>query len=136
MPGWSLWLVPPKDSVVDTILTRLIGRTIPDVLPQLGNLPNFAPHLTLTSGNSPDDVQNEAQQWLDQLDIDTTSGVHVRFHSIVSEDTFFKRLIIRCEKDPGLVSLAKHCRMHAVEGGDNEKAEEWAKSYDPHSSLA
>lgn len=136
MPGWSLWLVPAQGSQVDRNVAKLISTTVPSVLPALGNVPNFAPHLTITSQVPPGRVKDKPQEWLDALDLSKINTVHVRFESLESEDKFFKRLIIRCETDPALLELAVQCRAQGVESGDETKARKWIEDYDPHCSLA
>lgn len=99
-------------------------------------MPDFAPHVTLTSFIEPSTVGSDPQKWLDELEFKHSEDVRIRFLTLVSEDKFFKRLFIRCEKDPGLFSIAKASRKWGVEGGDHSKAGKWLNAeYDPHCSL-
>jgi len=136
LPGWSLWLVPPPDSKVNSVLARLISTTLPAILPQLGSVPDFAPHVTLTSLIDPSIITPDPQTWLDNLKLTHCEDVRIRFNNLVTEQKFFKRLFIRCEKDPGLFCIAKACRKWGVAGGDHAKAGKWLiAEYDPHCSL-
>lgn len=134
--GWSLWLVPPPNSKVEQVLAKLICTSIPTILPQFGPVPDFAPHVTLTSLIDPSTITPDPQTWLDGLRLTHCEDVRIRFNSLVTEPKFFKRLFIRCEKDAGLLCVAKACRKWGVEGGDHAKAGKWLiAEYDPHCSL-
>ena len=128
--------MPPPNSKAYAATSNAISNTMPTILPDLKPLPDFAPHVTLTSEVPPSLVESDPQKWLDELELKHCEDVHVRFKSLVTEDKFFKRLFIRCEKDPGLFCVAKSCRKWGVEGGDHAKAGKWLNgSYDPHCSL-
>lgn len=136
MPGWSLWLVPPAASIAETRVSHAIETTIPKLFPELTLLPKFAPHITLTSDVPPETMRDAPQKWLDALKLDLSKEVHVRFDSVQSENKFFKKMFVRCEKDTGLLGLCTQVRAQAVEGGDVGAAEKWIEeSYDPHCSL-
>jgi 2',3'-cyclic-nucleotide 3'-phosphodiesterase len=128
-------LVPNENSKVWHTLSYAITETIPSILPEHKPV-DFFPHVTITSEILPSTVGDDPQVWLDNLELKHCEDVRIRFQKLVTEDKFFKRLFIRCEKDPGLFCVAKACRKWAVEGGDHSKAGKWLNgNYDPHCSL-
>jgi len=143
MPGWSLWLLPPKPTQITYQLDRQIREFIPqiysDIVPPT-SLPIFPAHITLTSLIPPLSEDQDAQAWLDSLPLEPKSdssaegkeageneagssdktagaGVQVQFKELASGSTFFKRLYIRCHRTPSLLALASLCRRHAVHRG-------------------
>jgi 2',3'-cyclic-nucleotide 3'-phosphodiesterase len=132
MPGSSLWLLPPSDHPLNSILPTLISQTSNHF-----NSPHsFIPHVTLTSEISPSRYGPDPQAWLDSLELPEVGDVQIDFKELCSEDVFVRKLYIRCEKTEKLTKLGTMCRT-AVEGFEDErKAEKWSKDvYDPHLSL-
>ena len=135
MSGASLWLVPPKDSPIDTILTQLIMRAVPQHFPQLKSTPTFSPHLTLTSDIAQDAVSERPQSWLDSLPLALDRLPHVMFETLDVGEPFFRKLTLSTAKDP-LLEVAVQIRATAVENGDAAAARRWAEDvYAPHVSL-
>lgn len=132
MPGSSLWLLPPDDHPLQDALTTLIKQTSAHFKsPHL-----FIPHITLTSEISPEMYGEDPQAWLDSLPIVSKRELSIRFEKIDSEDVFFRKLYIKCEKLGGLEKLAKVCRKQVRGFEDDAKAVEWVKNvYNPHLSL-
>lgn len=132
MPGSSLWLLPPANHALNNVLPALIDKTSS----QFGSPHRFLPHVTLTSEILPSRYGSDAQGWLDSLNLDPGSDVRVNFEHLGSEDFFFRKLYIKCEKDDGLRKLAKECRKQVEGFSDEKKAEDWSnESYMPHLSL-
>ncbi|KZM21735.1 2',3'-cyclic-nucleotide 3'-phosphodiesterase [Ascochyta rabiei] len=132
MPGSSLWLLPPDAHPLNDVLTSLIKRTAT----RYGSSDLFIPHVTLTSNILPSTYEAEPQKWLDSLDLPAGNEVQVEFEKLSSEDVYFRKLYIKCQKTAGLRALAKACREQAVDHGDKETARRWADEvYNPHTSL-
>ena len=162
MPGSSLWLVPPKSHPLHDILTTLITKSLPSLIPSSESElppPPFLPHLTLTS-NIPPEVYSpghatDPQSWFDSLPFPAASDVHVRFESPVrSEDVFFRRCYIKAAfagiRDLAAVSRARGVNNEEVEAGSEKFEsgwkvrvgerttawlEEWRSAFGPHVSL-
>ncbi|CAO2650702.1 Nn.00g019940.m01.CDS01 [Neocucurbitaria sp. VM-36] len=132
MPGSSLWLLPPASHPLNSLLPTLIDQTSAHF-----NSPHhFLPHVTLTSEVNPSAYDADPQAWLDSMNIQTGGELPVRFEKLASEDVFFRKLYIKCEKNDALCTLALRCRQHVKGFEKAAKAEEWAKeSYTPHVSL-
>jgi 2',3'-cyclic-nucleotide 3'-phosphodiesterase len=128
MPGSSLWLLPPSDHPLNKLLTTLIHQTSQ----HFNSTHLFLPHITLTSEISPSKYGIEPQAWLNSLSLPAAKDVRVDFEKLASEDVFFRKLYIKCEKS-GLVDLGMVCRR---EVNDDAEARKWAEeSYTPHCSL-
>lgn len=132
MPGSSLWLLPPIDHPLNDLLPTLIDRTSSHF-----NSPHrFLPHVTLTSDISPSLYSQDAQAWLDSIQLPSKHDVSVQFEALASEDVFFRKLYIKCEKNDGIKQLGKICRSLVKGVEDDEVAHVWAEtSYTPHLSL-
>jgi hypothetical protein len=66
----SLWLVPPKDSVIHTVLADAIARMVPSVLAAEDPLlPQFEPHLTLATQIPSIFARVDLQTWLEKIDL-------------------------------------------------------------------
>ncbi|KAF2661364.1 2',3'-cyclic-nucleotide 3'-phosphodiesterase [Lophiostoma macrostomum CBS 122681] len=131
MPGSSLWLLPPADHPLDSLLTSLIEQTSAHFhSPHL-----FIPHVTLTSEIASSAYESNPQQWLDEFKFPKSDLVQVRFESLQSEDVFVRKLYIKVEKG-GVIELGKVARQ-AVDGYVEEAAaKRWAEEkYAPHLSL-
>lgn len=133
MPGSSLWLLPPEAHPLNQVLVALIERTAS----RFGSSDLFIPHITLTSDLVPASTYgSEPQQWLDSLDLTAGPQVQVEFDKLDSEDVYFRKLYIKCNKTAGLKDLATVCRMHVADHQDEKTARKWAEeSYNPHVSL-
>jgi 2',3'-cyclic-nucleotide 3'-phosphodiesterase len=133
MPGSSLWLLPPAGHPLNEVLPRLIDKTSR----QFDSPLRFLPHVTLTSEISPSKYGSEPQAWLDSLNLLLGDDVHVKFQHLGSEDVFFRKLYINCEKGQGIKQLAQQCRKHIDRfEGKEEMTKLWAEDqYMPHLSL-
>ncbi|KAH7388634.1 2',3'-cyclic-nucleotide 3'-phosphodiesterase [Pyrenochaeta sp. MPI-SDFR-AT-0127] len=132
MPGSSLWLLPPTDHSLSTPLPLLIDKTSAHFKSQH----RFLPHVTLTSDISPSSYSSEPQKWLDSLNLQLDIKVRVSFEKLESQDVFFRKLYIKCDKHDGLKRLALRSRQQVDGYGEVGKAETWVKEeYTPHLSL-
>lgn len=135
--GCSLWLLPPSNSPIQSILSDLITTKIPSRFPKLQNVV-FEPHMTLTSDVSlPPDVagKEQAQRWLDNLLLPKKVDLNVRLESLDVGGQYFKKLTLSVDKGP-LEFFGAHVRSIAVENGDMAAATSWAKeTWAPHVSL-
>lgn len=130
MPGSSLWLLPPSDHALNKLLPALIQQTSQ----HFKSTHLFLPHVTLTSEISPSKYGADAQAWLDSLILSKASDVHVNFQTLGSEDVFFRKLYIKCEKNKGMLELGTVARCQVTD--DDGKARKWAEeTYMPHCSL-
>lgn len=131
MPGSSLWLLPPA-TVNQDALFALIEKTSS----HFGSPHRFLPHVTLTSEISPSKYGSDPQAWLNSLDMLSGEKFRVTFEKLNSEDVFFRKLYIKCNKTDALKDLAARCRQHVDGFGELPKAQDWAaESYNPHLSL-
>ncbi|KAF2996624.1 hypothetical protein E8E13_002107 [Curvularia kusanoi] len=132
MPGSSLWLLPPENHPLNQKLITLIEQTAS----AFGSSDLFIPHVTLTSDLvSPSSYGSEPQKWLDNLALPAADSVHVIFEKLQSEDIYFRKLYIKCQKAEGLKALAAVCRKQ-VGHEDEVTARKWAEeNYNPHVSL-
>ena len=132
MPGSSLWLLPPSDHALNSILPRLIQETSS----RFHSPHSFLPHVTLTSDISPSTYSSDPQAWLNSLRLPSGNDVQVKFEKLASEDVFVRKLYIKCTNTDGLKKLAGVCRQGVNGFGEKEKAMEWANAkYHPHLSL-
>ena len=100
----SLWLVPPKDSVIHTVLADAIARMVPSVLAAEDPLlPQFEPHLTLATQIPSIFARVDLQTWLEKIDL--PDEVDVDFQELAVGDAFDKKLFIRCRKSDSLSPL-------------------------------
>lgn len=138
MPGASLWIIPPKDSSFSQALQTLISTTIPPHFPDT-KTHDFIPHVTITSNIDQSLYGSDPQAWLGGLHLpsgDQHDPVFVTLDLLEAGDAFVKKLTLRAGKSAQLLQLASACRAEAVEGGDQGKAENWARDeYLPHLSL-
>lgn len=132
MPGSSLWLLPRKDSPINSRLAALVEKTS-----QHFNSPHrFLPHVTLTSNISSSTYGSDPQGWLEKLTFPPAQSTSIVFEELASEDVFVRKLYIKCMKQDGLLKLAATCRETVDGHSDYKKAEQWAASeYNPHLSL-
>ncbi|KAF1930988.1 2',3'-cyclic-nucleotide 3'-phosphodiesterase [Didymella exigua CBS 183.55] len=133
MPGSSLWLLPPDSHPLNERLASLINSTAS----HFNSTDLFVPHVTLTS-----DLVNlssygsEPQTWIDSLDLPGGGDVKIEFEELNSEDVYFRKLYIKCQKTEGLKALAKACRKQVSDHEDEGIARKWAEeTYNPHVSL-
>lgn len=133
MPGSSLWLLPPESHPLNEKLITLINRTAS----HFGSKDLFIPHVTLTSDLvKPSSYGPEPQRWLDSLDLPAGGDVKVEFEKLSSEDVYFRKLYIKCQKTKGLKALATVCRKQVGGYEDERIARKWAEeTYNPHASL-
>jgi len=132
MPGSSLWLLPPADHPLNDVIPSLIDKTSK----QFNSPHRFLPHVTLTSEISPSKYGSNPQAWLDSLNLPAGQNVKVAFERLGSEDVFFRKLYIKCEKHEGLNQLAKQCRQQVNGFAEEAEASSWAEEqYMPHLSL-
>ncbi|KAF2472053.1 2',3'-cyclic-nucleotide 3'-phosphodiesterase [Lindgomyces ingoldianus] len=131
MPGSSLWLLPPADHPLNSILSSLIQETSSHFnSPQL-----FIPHITLTSEISPSTYLPDPQAWLDHLKLPAGKDVRVKMGRLQSEDVFVRKLYSKVEKQ-GVVEIAKLARTVVAGFNEDEGAQRWAnEKYGPHLSL-
>ncbi|KAK4560574.1 hypothetical protein LTR86_005771 [Recurvomyces mirabilis] len=134
MPGSSLWLVPPEESELYKAIHHLILQNVPAIFPDT-TLPQFAPHVTLTSDTTSD--QEDPQEWLDNSTLpDSVERLRVRIEQLDDGKIFFQSLIMKCEKSVELCELAVHCRVAGVKDTDSKTAETWVQErFVPHCSL-
>jgi 2',3'-cyclic-nucleotide 3'-phosphodiesterase len=132
MPGSSLWLLPPADHPLNEVLPRLIDKTSE----QFHSPHRFLHHVTLTSEISPSKYGSDPQAWLESLDLPAGNDVRITFERLGSDDAFYRKLYIKCEKNEGIKQLAHQCRKH-VDGFEEEnKLKAWTEEqYMPHLSL-
>jgi 2',3'-cyclic-nucleotide 3'-phosphodiesterase len=132
MPGSSLWLIPPQAHPLSSIIPSLIDKTSK----QFQSPHRFLPHVTLTSEIAPSKYGDDAQAWLDSLDLSSNNDVQIEFERLGSDEAFFRKLYIKCKKSDGVKKLAQQCRQQ-VQGFEEEgKAKTWAEQqYMPHLSL-
>lgn len=123
----SLWLVPPRNNKIHAILADAIAHIVPSALAAEAPLPQFEPHVTLTSQIPLTTTRDDFQTWLDGIDLPPDTVV-VEFQELAVGDAFHKKLFIRCEQSDSLLSLASACRKHS-----DIKISEGL--YDPHVSL-
>lgn len=132
MPGSSIWLLPPTDHPLNSLLPSLIDKTSA----HFKSPHRFLPHVTLTSEIWPTSYGSEPQKWIDSLDFPLRAKVPVRFEKLDSEDVFFRKLYIKCEKNDALKQLVLHCRQQVKGYEEVEKASVWVgEEYTPHVSL-
>lgn len=133
MPGSSLWLLPPESHPVNDKLVSLIKRTAS----HFGSTDLFIPHITLTSDLvEPSSYGTEPQKWIESLDLPAGADVRVAFEKLNSEDVYFRKLYVKCQKNAGLKALATICRRQIANYEDEEIARKWAEdTYNPHVSL-
>jgi 2',3'-cyclic-nucleotide 3'-phosphodiesterase len=131
MPGSSLWLLPPKEHPVNDLLSKLIDSTSS----RYGSPHRFIPHVTLSSEISPSLYSSDPQAWLDSLKL-PSGNVQVKFEKMASEDVYYRKLYIKCEKLEELKKLAVVCRRKVEGYGDEKTTMDWGnKEYNPHLSL-
>ncbi|KAF2842108.1 CPDase-domain-containing protein [Patellaria atrata CBS 101060] len=157
MPGSSLWLIPPRNSPVYSIVQTLIDKGIPSLFPSI-NPPTFPPHVTLTS-SIPSSVYTTSspQAWLDSLQLPTGDEIDVRIIGLDVGNVWNKAITLIVSKGSeegndgashgqmtALMRLAVECRERGVESnasgqvGDKGKvrAKKWvAEDWEPHMSL-
>ncbi|KAI9172672.1 2',3'-cyclic-nucleotide 3'-phosphodiesterase [Paramyrothecium foliicola] len=139
MPGSSLWLIPPADHPLHRVLGKLICTQLPAKFPELTG-PQFDPHMTLTSNISPAVYGDSPQQWLDSIPWPSGKEVQVRFETVETEDTFFRRGTIKVNFD-GVRDVAGIARARGVVGEEaigpvtEEWLKEWKSAFGPHVSL-
>lgn len=128
MPGSSLWLLPPSTSPLTTALQSLISTSIPSLFPST-KVPDFIPHITLTSHIPCASTGNDSQAWLETLSLPKLERIKIQSPKI--GQIFFQRLTLACSRSKELTALAQACREQAV--GDDAHA--FARGYYPHASL-
>lgn len=138
MPGASLWIIPHRSSSFTQATQTLISTTIPRYFPDIKTY-DFIPHVTVTSNIDQSLYGSDPQAWLGSLDLPSNvqhDAVFVGLETLEAGDPFVKKLTVKAGKSEALLDLAKSCRAVAVEGGNAEKAEKWARDdYLPHLSL-
>lgn len=114
-------------------LLSLINRTAS----HFGSTDLFIPHVTLTSDLvEPSSYGTEPQKWIESLDLPAGGDVKVEFEKLNSEDVYFRKLYIKCQKNEGLKALATVCRKQVADHEDKQLASKWAdETYNPHVSL-
>jgi hypothetical protein len=118
----SLWLVPPRESIVYARLSSIVESFDG----------TFVPHVTLVS----DIPLATSIEFLDASLLDYFVGhplPDVRLTTLETGPDFFKRLFLRCERTASLVSLARFARQTLVDRHNN--LDQWIDHYDPHVSL-
>jgi 2',3'-cyclic-nucleotide 3'-phosphodiesterase len=133
MPGSSLWLLPPESHPMNQKLVSLIKRTAS----HFGSTDLFIPHVTLTSDLvEPSSYGSEPQRWIESLELPAGEDVKIEFEKLNSEDVYFRKVYIKCQKTDGLKALATVCRKQVTNHEDGETARRWAEeTYNPHVSL-
>jgi 2',3'-cyclic-nucleotide 3'-phosphodiesterase len=126
MPGSSLWLLPPADHPLNSLLTTAISKTST----HFSSPHHFIPHITLTSLIDPSTYASEPQKWLDSVPFPSKPDVVVRFGPLASEDVFVRKLYIKVEIE-GVLQAGKVARM-TVNGYEEEDV---AGKFGPHLSL-
>ncbi|ORY15604.1 2',3'-cyclic-nucleotide 3'-phosphodiesteras-like protein [Clohesyomyces aquaticus] len=131
MPGSSLWLLPPADHSLNSILTSLIETTSSHFHSQ--HL--FIPHVTLTSDIPSSSYSANPQAWLSAIELPTSKEVKVIFGGLESRDVFVQKLFIKVEK-AGIADIGEMARTVVPGFEDSGKARKWAEeTYYPHLSL-
>lgn len=132
MPGSSLWLLPPVDHPLDTILPTLIDKTSL----RFSSTHRFLPHVTCTSEIAASTYEPDPQAWLDSLRLPDADDIHVIFEQLSSENVFVRKLYIKCHKNDGMKRLSQRCRQQVQGFEDEKQAEEWVEGkFTPHLSL-
>ena len=136
MPGCSLWLVPPPSHPLHAILSTLISKTLPSKFPGKTE-PDFPPHMTLASNVLPSTYGDDPQTWLDAIPWPAAS---VRFETVKSEDTFFRRCYLKVTftgvRDIAGLAWARGVGEEESVGERTESwLEEWTAGFGPHISL-
>jgi 2',3'-cyclic-nucleotide 3'-phosphodiesterase len=132
MPGSSLWLLPPANHPLNDILPTLIDKTSK----QFNSPHRFLAHITLTSEISPSKYGSDPQAWLDSLSLPASKDVNIEFERLGSDEHFFRKLYIKCQKTDGVKKLAQQCRQQVQSFEEGAKARSWAEEqYMPHLSL-
>ncbi|EMC99769.1 hypothetical protein BAUCODRAFT_43864, partial [Baudoinia panamericana UAMH 10762] len=143
MPGYSLWLVPHASSPFTKTAQELISETVPRIfVSDDSQINHFPPHVTVTSDIDATKVfgDKSPQAWLDSLQLPDFKAEHnevvIELEELHAEEPFFRKCNIATKANANLTKLATVCRKDAVLGGDEAKAQAWARSeYRPHFSL-
>jgi hypothetical protein len=122
--GYSLWLIPPKDSTIE--------HSLQSAIQSLGC--SFAPHVTLISKiplSTPiEEIRSSLISYLTTHDLPD-----VRIVSLETGSEFFKRIFLRCEQTSSLVALARFSRETFLSSDVDDNINQWVDQYDPHVSL-
>jgi 2',3'-cyclic-nucleotide 3'-phosphodiesterase len=132
MPGSSLWLLPRANHPLNEVLPSLIDKTSK----QFNSPHRFLAHVTLTSEISPSKYGSDPQAWLDSLEMPPSKDLNIEFERLGSDEHFFRKLYIKCQKTDGVKKLAQQCRQQVQGFEEGAKASSWAEEqYMPHLSL-
>lgn len=131
MPGSSLWLLPPPEHPLTTILTSLIQTTSERYeSPHL-----FIPHVTLTSEIEPSTYQENPQEWLDSLPFPQGAEVRVNLGRVQSENVFVRKLYLTVEHQ-GVKGAATVARRTVKGYEEQGQVTTWVEEkFRPHLSL-
>lgn len=120
--GYSLWLLPTRNSVIATSLISTVKS--------LGC--SFAPHVTLVSkiplSQSVERIQSSLENYLANHSLPD-----VQINQLCTGPEFYKRIFLRCEKSDSLLSLVRFSKETFLDNDENTN--DWLKKYDPHISL-
>ncbi|KAF2869799.1 2',3'-cyclic-nucleotide 3'-phosphodiesteras-like protein [Massariosphaeria phaeospora] len=131
MAGASLWLLPPADHPLHSVLTELIKK----VSAHFHSPHLFLPHVTLTSDISPSSYASDPHKWLEEVEFPPGTEVKVEFRRLQSEDVFVRKLYIKVEKT-GVSDIGRAARKMVEGFEDGEAANQCAEEkYAPHLSL-
>ncbi|KAK6514804.1 hypothetical protein TWF506_007166 [Arthrobotrys conoides] len=120
----SLWLLPPPGAL-STVLQTLISRTLPPRIP--GPVPDFQPHITITSGIPLSPTSSDFQKILDSLTI--SQPPLIKFKRLRYGTAFWTKITIEIHKSNSLKSLAVAARSAILPGCSEDEAKDWVEKY-------
>lgn len=134
----ALWYCPPQGSAVHESLQLLI-TSLQSLFP---NSPVFEPHITITSDlncNSADDVNRILTSCVAAIRSIPPSQPLINFQHCTIGKSYFRKVVLECEPNRYLYSIAQIMREVYVEVDDasrTQRAATWARDeFKPHLSL-
>ncbi|CAR27209.1 hypothetical protein ZYGR_0I04820 [Zygosaccharomyces rouxii] len=134
----ALWYCPPQGSEVYENLQLLI-TSLQSLFP---NSPVFEPHITITSDlncNSADDVNKILTSCVAAIKSIPPSQPLVKFQHCTIGKSYFRKVVLECEPNRYLYSIAQIMRELYVEideASRTQRAATWARDeFKPHLSL-
>ncbi|GAV53201.1 hypothetical protein ZYGR_0AI04850 [Zygosaccharomyces rouxii] len=134
----ALWYCPPQGSAVYENLQLLI-TSLQSLFP---NSPVFEPHITITSDlncTSADDVNRILTSCVAAIRSIPPSQPLISFQRCTVGKSYFRKVVLECEPNRYLYSIAQIMRELCVEIDDasrTQKAATWARDeFKPHLSL-
>lgn len=134
----ALWYCPPQGSSAQENLQLLI-TSLQSLFP---NSPVFEPHVTITSDlvcNSADDVNKILTSCVAAVKSIPASQSLVKFNNSTVGKSYFRKVVLECEPNTYLYSIAQIMRELYVEIDESSKSQRaatWARDeFKPHLSL-